>query len=103
MIIIISFLSYLCRRHRNYFRRRATLKFERRFDNLVEFYFPSSYFFREKFLLYKGSILSNEDFAFGSMIEGIPNSFLRVSYEDAFFRFGFKLVLFKVNAAVSNA
>ena len=41
-------------------------------------------------LLQKGPVLGNEDLAFGSEVEGIPNSFLSVSYEDAFFRFGFE-------------
>src|SRR3954464_1208431 len=37
------------------------------------------------------SILSNECLAFGSVIEGVPNCLLWVSYEDTFLRFGFEL------------
>ena len=37
----------------------------------------------------------NKDLAFGSEVEDIPNSFFRVSYEDAFFRFGFELFRLK--------
>ena len=43
-----------------------------------------THFFREKLLFKKGTVLCDKHFAFGSVIEGIPNSFLRVSYEDAF-------------------
>src|SRR3954465_4199711 len=59
------------------------------------FYFPPTHFFREKLLLWKGSILSNECLAFGSVIEGVPNSLLWVSYEDIFLRFGFELIRMK--------
>ena len=37
------------------------------------------------------SILSNEYLAYGSVIEGVPNSLLWVSYEGTFLRFGFEL------------
>src|SRR5215216_7198207 len=89
MIIIINFLSSRGRHHRNIFLCCATLRFER--GHLIKFYFPPTYFFREKLFLQKGSILGNKDLAFRSEVEGIPNSFFRVSYEDALFRFGFEL------------
>ena len=54
-----------------------------------------SHFFREKLFLQKGSVLGNKDLAFGSEVEGIPNGFLRVSYEDTFFRLGFELFRLK--------
>src|SRR3954470_15965470 len=60
------------------------------------FYFPPTHFFREKLLLWKGSILSNEYLAFGSVIEGVPNCLLWVSYEDIFLRFGFELIRMKL-------
>ena len=53
----------------------------------------------------EGSILSNKDFSFGSVIEGVPNSFLWVSYEDTFLRFGFELIrmkLFLISIATPN-
>ena len=56
-------------------------------------------------LFQKGSILGNKDLAFGSKVEGIPNSFLRVSYEDALLRFGLELIrlkLFHISIATSN-
>src|SRR3989337_706810 len=93
MIVIINFLSSRCRNHRNIFLCCATLWFER--GHLIKFHFPPTYFFREKLFLQKGSILGNKDLAFGSEVEGIPYSFLRVSYEDAFFRFGFELFRLK--------
>src|SRR5215216_7079827 len=68
---------------------------KRRFNNLFEFYLPTTHTFHEKLLLKKGSILGNKDLALGSVIEGIPNRFLRVSYEDAFFRFGFEFIRLK--------
>ena len=52
--------------------------------------------FLEKELLLKGFILSNEYLAFGYVIEGVPNSFLWVSYEDTFLRFGFELIRMKL-------
>src|SRR3954467_4555934 len=91
MILVISFLYCWCRRHWNNFRCCATLQFKRRFNNLVQIYFPPTHFFHEK-LLKKETVLCDKPFSFGSVIEGIPNSFLRVSYEDAFLRFGFELV-----------
>ena len=39
---------------------------------------------------------SNKYLAFGSVIEGVPNSFLWVSYEDTFLRFGFELIWLKL-------
>jgi hypothetical protein len=48
MIIIINFLSSWCRHHRNIFLRCATLLFERGYIYLIKFYFPPTYFFREK-------------------------------------------------------
>src|SRR3954470_4874542 len=60
------------------------------------FYFPPTHFFLEKLLLWKGSILSNEYLAFGSVIEGIPNCLLWVSYEDTFLRFRFELIRMKL-------
>src|SRR5215216_6139822 len=72
-----------------------TFQFGRRYNYLIKFYFPPTHFFREKLLLYKGSVLSNENLAFGSVIEGVPNSFLWVSYEDTFLRFGFELIRLK--------
>ena len=51
------------------------------------------------------TILSNKDLAFGSMIEGIPNDFFRVSYEDALLRFGFEFIrlkLFNISIASAN-
>src|SRR3954471_17117689 len=69
------------------------------------FYFPPTHFFREKLLLWKGCILSNEYLAFGSVIEGVPNIFFWVSYEDALFRFGFELIrmeLFHISIANPN-
>src|SRR6266498_1821069 len=41
------------------------------------------------------SILGNKDLAFGSVVEGVPNCFLRVSHEDALLRFGFELIRLK--------
>src|SRR6266496_1955303 len=93
MIIIINFLSSWGRHDRNIFLCCATLRFEK--GHLTKFYFPPTHFFREKLFLKKGSILGNKDLAFGSEVEGIPNSFLRVSSEDAFFRFGFELFSLK--------
>src|SRR6187399_2149249 len=95
MIIIIIFLSSRCRHHRNIFLRCATFWFERGGNHLIEFHFPPTYFFREKLFLQKGSILGNKDLAFGSEVEGVPKRFLWVSYEDAFFRFGFELLRLK--------
>src|ERR671910_2743960 len=49
--------------------------------------------------------LSNEYLAFGSMIEGVPNSLLWVSYEDTFLQFGFELIrlkLFHISIAAPN-
>ena len=49
--------------------------------------------------------LSNERLAFGSVIEGVPNSFLWVFYEDALLRFGFELIrlkLFHISIAAPN-
>src|SRR3954471_5208962 len=51
------------------------------------------------------SILSNECLAFGSVIEGVPNSLLWVSYEDIFLRFGFELIrmkLFHISITIPN-
>src|SRR4051812_32268161 len=76
MILVISFLYHWCRRHWNNFRCYATLQFKRRFNNLVYLYFPPTHFFREKLLLKKGTVLCDKHFAFGSVIEGIPNSSL---------------------------
>ena len=48
---------------------------------------------------------SNEYLAFGSVIEGVPNIFFCVSYEDALLRFGFELIrlkLFHISIATSN-
>src|SRR3954467_4104161 len=42
---------------------------------------------------------------FGSVIEGVPNNPLWVSYEDAFLRFGFELIrlkLFHISTAAPN-
>src|SRR3954463_15043600 len=53
----------------------------------------------------KGSILGNKDLAFGFVVEGVPNCFLRVSYEDALLRFGFELIRLKpfdINVATPN-
>src|SRR3989337_3279837 len=103
MIIIISFFSGLCWCHRNFFLWRATI--QRRYNYLIKFYFPPTHFFREKLLLLKGSILSNKYLAFGSVIEGVPNSFFWLSYEDALLRFGFELIrlkLFHISIATSN-
>src|SRR3954467_141187 len=106
MIIIISSLFNRWSQLRNNFRRCATRHtLKRRFHNLFEFYLPTTHTFREKLFLYKGSILSNKNLALGSMIEGIPNSFFRVSYEDTFFRFGFEFIRLKflhINIASPN-
>ena len=40
-------------------------------------------------------MLGNKDLAFGSVVEGVPNCFLRVSYEDALLRFRFELIRLK--------
>src|SRR5215216_4685936 len=96
MINIISSLFIRLSQLRNNFWSCATRHFmKRRFNNLFEFYLPTTHTFREKLLLKKGSILGNKDLALGSVIEGIPNRFLRVSYEDAFFRFGFEFIRLK--------
>src|SRR3954464_11350024 len=53
----------------------------------------------------KGSIFSNKCLAFGSVIEGVPNCLLWVSYEDTFLRFGFELIrlkLFHISIAAPN-
>src|SRR3990170_5981373 len=105
MIIIISFLYSWCRHHGNGFLRCATFQFERRYNYLIKFYFPPTHFFREKLLLLKGFILGNKDLAFGSVVEGVPNCFLRVSYEDALLQFGFELIRLKpfdVSVATPN-
>src|SRR5215216_6992881 len=68
---------------------------KRRFNNLFEFYLLTTHTFHEKLLLKKGSILGNKDLALGSVVEGVPNCFLRVSYEDALLRFGFELIRLK--------
>ena len=39
--------------------------------------------------------LSNKDLAVGYMVEGVPNYFLRLSYEDALLQFGFELIRLK--------
>ena len=39
--------------------------------------------------------LSNEYLAFGSVIEGVPNNFLWVFYEDTLLRLGFELLRLK--------
>src|SRR5215216_338511 len=38
------------------------------------------------------TLISNKYLSFGSVVEGVPNSFLRVSYEDALLRFKFELI-----------
>ena len=95
MITIISFLTNWCRNHWKWFLWWTTFQFGRRYNYLIKFYFPPTHFFQEKLLLYKGSILGNECFAFGFVIEGVPNSFLWVFYEDALLRFRFKLIRLK--------
>src|SRR3954465_1229018 len=48
---------------------------------------------------------SNKCLAFGSVIEGVPNCLLWVSYEDTFLRFGFELIrlkLFHIRIAAPN-
>src|SRR6187399_2479251 len=95
MIIIINFLPCRCRNLRNNFLRCATFRSRRGDCHLIKFYFPPTHFFREKLFLQKASILGNKYFAFGSVVEGVPNRFLWVSYEDAFFRFGFELFRLK--------
>src|SRR5918995_7367973 len=66
-----------------------------RYSYLVKFYFPPTHFFREKLLLQKVSELSNKSLAFGSVIEGVSNSLLWISYEVTFLRFGFELIRLK--------
>src|SRR6266511_3048698 len=95
MIVIISFLSSWCGHHKNGFPWCTTFQFEIRYDYLIKFYFPPTHFFREKLLLKKCSVFSNKNLAFGSVIEGVPNCFFRVSYEDALLRFGFELIRLK--------
>ena len=43
----------------------------------------------------KDPFLATNIFAFGSVIEGVPNSLFWVSYEDALLRFGFELIRLK--------
>ena len=83
MIIIVNFLSSRWRHHRNIFLSCATFRFKRQY--FIEFYLPPTYFFQKKLFLQKGPVLGNKDLAVGSEVEGIPNGFLRVSYEDAFY------------------
>jgi aspartate-semialdehyde dehydrogenase len=49
MIIIINFFSCLCWCHKNFFLWRTTI--QRRYNYLIKFYFPPTYYFREKLLL----------------------------------------------------
>ena len=49
--------------------------------------------------------LSYKDLAFRSVVEGVPNCFLRVSYEDTLLRFGFELIRlnpFDISVATPN-
>ena len=49
--------------------------------------------------------LATKSLAFGSVIEGVPNCFFWVSYEDALLRFGFELIrlkLFHISIATPN-
>ena len=53
----------------------------------------------------KDPFLATNVFSFGTVIEGVPNSFLWVSYEDTFLRFGFELIrlkLFHLSIAAPN-
>ena len=43
----------------------------------------------------KDPFLATKYLAFGSVIEGVPNSFFWVSYEDTLLRFGFELIRLK--------
>ena len=65
-------------------------------------YLRSAGFDTDKLLLKKCSILGNKDLAFGSMVEGVPNYFLRVSYEDALLQFGFEIIRLKPLIYVSQ-
>src|SRR6266496_63752 len=60
---------------------------------------------RENSFSRKDPIFSNKNLAFGSVIEGVPNSLFWVSYEDLLLRFGFELImlkLFHISIAVPN-
>ena len=61
----------------------------------MKFYFTPTHVFLEKLLLQKVSEFSNKSLAFGSVIEGVSNSFLWISYEDALLRFEFELIRIK--------
>jgi hypothetical protein len=65
--------------------RCATRYFDRGVDDLIKLNFPSTHAFSEKLFLKKDSSLGNKSFAFGWMVEGVPNGLPWISYKDAFF------------------
>ena len=67
-------------------------------------FLPLTSFERNSFSI-KDRFLAKKYLAFGLVIEGVPNSFFWVSYEDALLRFGFKLSslkLFHISIATPN-
>ena len=75
-----------------YFRCLHSLLHQRRFNNLVKLYCPPTHLFRKKLFLEKYSVLSDKHFAFGSVVEVIPNSILGITNKVAFVWFRIKLV-----------
>jgi hypothetical protein len=78
---------------------------KRRFNNLIKFYLPTIHNFERNSFSKKDPFLETKNFDFGSVIEGVPKCFFKVSYEDAFFCFVFKFIRMKflhINIASPN-
>src|SRR3954462_5853099 len=105
MIIIISFLTNWCSSHRNRFcDELLSNKGEGTVTSSSSTFLPLTSFERNSFSR-KDPFFSNKCLAFGSVIEGVPNCLLWVSYEDTFLRFGFELIrlkLFHISIAAPN-
>ena len=105
MIIIIIFLTNWCRNHWNWFPWWTTFQFWRRYKLPFQALLSSHSLLSRETPSLERIHLSNKYFAFGSVIEGVPNSFLWVFYEDALLRFGFELIrlkLFRISIAAPN-
>ena len=106
MIIIISFLTNWCIgiTGTNFCDGLLSNSGEGTITSSSSTFLPLTSFERNSFSR-KDPFLSNEYLAFGSMIEGVPNSLLWVSYANTFLRFGFELIrlkLFHISIAAPN-
>ena len=91
MIIIINFLFNRRSRHRKHLSVLHHFLVEVKVRQPHQVLSSSHSILSKELLLEKGPVLSDKQFALGSEIEGIPNCYLWVSYEDVFVRFGFEL------------